>query len=116
MISRSLDDRQRALLDRIHTARPPGRNAEKRFRLFWAQEGRCFWCGEVMTFIYSSGGYIGPEAATLEHLDSRLSPDRGQHPNQRRIVASHMRCNFEYNREDEASVGIAELQRRAGRA
>ncbi len=112
MGTHELDDRQLALLEAIATTKT-SENARKRFYLFQAQKGLCFWCGMPMTIHYLDGGKTPDDAATIEHLDSRLSPERGRHAQTRRLVAAHASCNHDYARACEKAVGIDELRRRA---
>lgn len=65
--------------------------------LMWKlQGGRCFWCG-CRTVLPPKGRSRGRSApdneATTDHLDSRLSPERGKHPGKYRRVMACRRCN-----------------------
>lgn len=56
------------------------------------------------------GGNLPPDAATLDHLDDRWSPERGMHPGERRRVAACRECNE--RRSNERTRGVyAEHQR-----
>lgn len=61
---------------------------------FARQGGKCWWCGKAINIIadLTPGYRIKPDDATLEHLDSRLNPMRGQVEGQRRVVACSQ-CN-----------------------
>jgi len=85
----------------------------KRLRMFIRQGGKCYWCGEKMFFSLGIGGTCHDDEATIEHLDDRYSPERGQHPNEWRVHASHYRCNRAYAQKCTAEVDIEELRRRS---
>jgi len=65
--------------------------------LMWKlQGGRCYWC-DRMTVLPPPGEprrkAIPKNEATIEHLDSRLSPERGRHPGTYRHVLACVECN-----------------------
>lgn len=72
-----------------------------RSRRLWAkfkkQDGRCHWCGEKMiepnSFKPAKG--VSPPAmlCTVDHLDTRISPERGTRQGQIRTVAACYSCN-----------------------
>ena len=83
----------------------PSDKVLKRFRMWWVQDCKCFWCGGIMTFGKYPNGAIPPTEATIEHLDSRLSNTRGAYIRCKgkiiRLVAAHSRCNHEKGLQDE---------------
>ena len=54
-----------------------------------------------------------PRTCTLEHLDDRLSGERGKHNGEYRRVAACEKCNTERGQASERAAGIDELRRRA---
>lgn len=54
-------------------------------------------------------------AATLEHLESRLNPMRGKRQGEFRIVLACLDCNHERNKREEAALGVEELWERSSR-
>lgn len=85
----------------------------KRLRMFLRQGGKCHWCGGRMFFSLGQGGSFHDDEATIEHLDHRYSPERGKHPGEYRLAATHNRCNRDFAKRCEQSVGIDELRRRS---
>lgn len=91
----------------------------QRAALFALQGGRCFWCGASMTLpAYPPLRHRRPPAneATIDHLDSRWSPERGRHNGESRHVLACWDCNGRRNTAEQASIPRAELWRRSGRA
>ena len=91
---------------------------QKRERLFNEQDGRCYWCGRQMrllTFQPKAGQKSPDDMATLEHLDSRLSPSRGMFGHgAKRVVAACYRCNHTRASEEVAGLPEYEKHRRSG--
>lgn len=69
----------------------------KRYRLFTEQGGKCHWCGRQMAIRSIPGGPLPDDTCTIEHLDSRLSGNRGRFAEERIVAACHG-CNSERNR------------------
>lgn len=70
------------------------RKKRQRERLFCEQQGRCYWCGRPMVMpIHEPGKAHPPNAATIEHLFSKLHPDRGKVRGQTHVLAC-WECNF----------------------
>lgn len=61
------------------------------------------------------GGRLPPDAATRDHLDHRLSGERGKHPGQVRSVLACPECNQQRGAEFEASMPIERLRQLSGR-
>ena len=76
----------------------------KRLRLYREQSGRCHWCEQSMLLGRRYNPRYGeeslPKLATFEHLDSKLSLDRGMRPGERRVVLACYRCNHNRGRKD----------------
>lgn len=85
----------------------------KRVWLWHRQRGACYWCHRSIVIINKYLKYPPDNLATFEHLDSRLSPERGRHPGERRVVLACLRCNNERAHAEERALPLAELQRRA---
>jgi hypothetical protein len=96
----------------------------KVLRLFEEQDGRCFWCKKPMVLfqrerLHRKGRKgkvrLPQNLATLEHLDSRLSPERGKHNGERRIVLACAHCNHLRGRMEQATQPKEILWERSGR-
>ena len=87
----------------------------KRAKLFAEQDGRCHWCNQPMlpSWTYRKGVRVPDNLATLEHLDSRLSKERGKHPGERRVVLACNVCNEARNKQEQAQLSIEELHARS---
>lgn len=96
-------------------------NREQRTKL-WRRNPRCYYCGIHTVNINRAGNgkskAFRDDEATLEHLHSRLNPERGQHRGKRTHVIACRKCNLAKAREEAAALGIEELRRRSqsGRA
>ena len=97
-------------------------NAKKKKQLkalYHFQGGICYWCKTGMVppwqHKHKNGEKINPKLCTLDHLDSRLSHQRGNFPSRYRRVAACWRCNHERGRIEQASLPKDELWRRSGR-
>lgn len=96
------------------------KDRKQRERLFREQGGLCYWCKVPM-----SQPSRGPDRhkrknfadneATLDHLDSRLSPTRRQRcDGELRHVVACRRCNEQRGKEEQAALPREELWRRSG--
>jgi hypothetical protein len=74
-------------------------------RWLWTREPHCCYCG-VLTVLPAKYDPDRPfdTMATVEHLDPRLSPERGKHPGKFRKVIACWKCNNERNRAFTASL------------
>lgn len=90
----------------------------QRKRLWQEQDRRCFWCG-TLTVLPPDGApkrFIPQDdTATTDHLDSRLSPERGKHPGELRRVMACYKCNQERCNAEVLASDLAERQRKSGR-
>lgn len=91
------------------------RDKRKKHRLFWEQNGLCYWCKTPMELTFHHARHHRLSHATLEHLDDRFSDERGQNSG-RRVVLACLRCNHTRGIEQQAAQPIEELWRRSGRA
>lgn len=96
--------------DRAHLRR-------QREVLYQLQGGRCYWCGVFMTLpVYppEPGRRPPPNEATIDHLDSRYSPERGRHAGEYRRVAACVDCNGRRAAAEQAALPREEQWRRSG--
>jgi 5-methylcytosine-specific restriction endonuclease McrA len=61
--------------------------------LFKKQGGKCYYCQQPMVPA-TADKYQPDNACTLEHLDDKLSPERGKHKGKERTVAACRKCNL----------------------
>jgi DNA-binding helix-hairpin-helix protein with protein kinase domain len=67
---------------------------QRRDAAFKRQKGRCYYCQcQMIQNGQKAGGGLVSNACTLEHLDDRYSPARGQLAGERRVVAACYACN-----------------------
>lgn len=87
--------------------------------LFIRQGRRCFWCAAEMlppgSHTSKHGQPTPPNLCTLDHLDDRLSVERGRHMGELRRVAACWRCNNLRGTASQAAQPKSELHRRSGR-
>lgn len=79
----------------------------RRSRLFVLQGGRCFWCQCTVVELPPVPRRKHPpqNMATLDHLDSRLSPHRGQwRPGVERTVLACLGCNLRRGAAEESAL------------
>lgn len=88
----------------------------QRDRLLLKQKGRCYYCKQPMLRRWEHRNHVPvpDNLATLEHLDSRWSPERGVHPFKKRHVAACRKCNNDRAIEEGKNAGLEELRRRRG--
>lgn len=80
-------------------------------RRLWNFDKRCHWCKQDTVFIDRSGGQKSkrlPNEATIDHLDPRHSPERGNHEGEYRRVLACNRCNSTRD-----AVQLAEMPRQS---
>lgn len=89
----------------------------RRDRLF-ADDPHCHWC-ECLTRLLDRklrhGEKMPLDLATIDHLDDRLSPERGKHKGEDRTVLACWKCNNDRNREAQAAYPVEMLRERSGR-
>lgn len=72
---------------------------EKRVRLYFEQNGLCYYCKEKMVLReYDSSGRVSGKDATIEHLNMRGTPERrpGKY---KTLVAACYDCNWTKGKE-----------------
>jgi len=69
-------------------------------RLFSLQDGRCCWCNRHMFLTFKETNPQPDDMATLDHLDHKLSEDRGKHAGEVRHVLACRKCNLERGEAD----------------
>lgn len=86
-------------------------NAYERWqrRQLWEMHPNCHWCQKptILPPKYSDQfrqGQVKPNFATVEHLDSRLSHERGKHPGEFRRVIACWKCNNERNDREQRAL------------
>ena len=75
-----------------------GRLGRRRCHAFVAQQGVCFYCGQLMDFGPFVGGAQKPRACTVEHLDDRFDSWRGMKGDFRTVAACY-ECNHKKGME-----------------
>ena len=86
----------------------------RRRQKLWLKNCRCVFCG-TKTILPPPGkprGRVPDNWATIEHLDSRYNPERGNGTGERTVLCC-WRCNNDRNKAEQQRVPIDELQRRA---
>ena len=75
----------------------------QRDRLYERQKGKCCWCGRQMLkrWIQVDGLPVPDDLATLEHLDSKMSPDRGYRQGEIRHAVACRACNLQRGAAEE---------------
>jgi len=92
----------------------PNSNKRRKENLF-REDPHCYWCGiEVINYPLADGERMPDNFATLDHLDTRLSGNRGVIKNQTRTVLACSKCNFDRGVEEVNNTPIEELRRRSG--
>lgn len=89
----------------------------QRVKLFHKQDGKCHWCAAQMVLVKVINPKDldkTPRLCTLDHVDSRWSPERGKHNGERRHVAACIECNKRRNDEDHAAAPRELLWARSG--
>lgn len=80
------------------------RQRQQKRGLYRRQKGLCYYCQRFMRLMKWGREYgaCPHDLATIEHLDSRYSPERGQHAGEFRKVLACWKCNNDKNREEQA--------------
>ena len=85
---------------------------ERRRKLFEEQEGKCYYCGNLMILaeVVNGGPPIAPNMVTLEHFDDRYSELRGtfQEP---RTAAVCWQCNNDSNKIRQFMLPVEDLKK-----
>lgn len=85
---------------------PDARKLQTLRRQLWEASPLCHWCGSVTTWEAPHDGRLTEAAATVDHLFSRLHPQRKvRAPGANAVVLACMRCNRERNRVETKTLG-----------
>jgi len=89
-------------------------NRSTKEKLF-KEDNRCHWCRKPTVLTNLSRSSIPSNAATVDHLISRLSPHRWvrKKPNQRRKVLACCRCNTNRSIQETLCLSRAEILKRS---
>lgn len=81
----------------------------------WTEDAHCRQCGQpTILFEQKNHQTVPPNAATIEHVFSRLHPlRRHQTPDVKRRTLLCQKCNQENSEKEQKALGIEELRRRA---
>lgn len=99
-----------------------GRNRRRLIKL-WLKNCECHWCKRPTVLCLPPPGVVGgmrhapdfPARATIDHVHSRLSAERGKCDDVNTVLACFV-CNQRRGREEEAALPVEELHRRSGRS
>jgi len=87
-------------------------NAKQTRRLLFDRDPHCHWCGVETIWREGPADHREPRRATLDHLDHKFSPYRGNQPRgMRRRVLACWKCNNERGASDVAA-NLDEQRRR----
>ena len=92
----------------------------QRAYLWFRQRGLCHWCKKPTLLVagmqetdYLKHRDAPKNLATIDHLDSRLNPERGKKAGELRKVVACWQCNNDRGIKEEKALGIEEIRRRA---
>ena len=90
---------------------------QKRLRNLWQRNPHCAWCGCKTRLIHQKGGALPGDAATLDHIRSKLDPLRRAggrigKPWEENVLACYG-CNHERGRQEYLALPIEEQRRRS---
>ncbi len=98
-----------------------GRADQKLRRRRWEKDHHCYWCGVPTVWFDKDGGRQPANAATLDHIRSRYTPQRAQQSNGRWrrgiIVLACYQCNQDRCQQEQAFLSrekIGLLQKQSG--
>jgi hypothetical protein len=86
---------------------------KQRKRLWEKQRGKCYWCEQKTRLLYITDGKVPKDAATIDHLDSRLNANRGNFNGFLRHVMACWKCNNDRANAEVAALPLSELQSRS---
>lgn len=87
----------------------------RRLKLWQEQNGLCYWCRQptVITKNGQKKGMYPLNMATIDHLRSRLHPDRREPARgQQRLVMACLACNQGRGHQEVAALPIEDLRAR----
>ena len=86
----------------------------KRRKIAERQGWRCYWCGQpVIDWVARRRVPTPDNAATIDHLHSRLSPERGKHHGEYTLVVACNACNNRRGEEEQRALGIEAIRERS---
>ena len=91
------------------------RRLRERLRKLWDENPHCHWCNRATILcLVPPGAYCRPfhNRATIDHLNSRLSENRGKEEGTQTVL-SCWKCNNERSKEEQSKLPIEELRRRS---
>jgi hypothetical protein len=69
----------------------------------------------MLLFLEHADGVRPPDnLATYEHLDSKLSPERGKHPGKQRVVLACWSCNNQRSIDEQREIARNERWQKSG--
>jgi hypothetical protein len=81
----------------------------------FAANPHCFWCGKLMRLVeLPRGGPMPSDAATIDHLYSRLHPRRLMFSGEPRRVLACSKCNNDRSREETKIIYLKQQQKQSG--
>jgi hypothetical protein len=92
----------------------------KRRNKLFQEDPHCHWCGRELILPeeckQDKQNWQPDNMATIDHLRSRFSINRQEpnHTKETRLVLACYRCNEVRNDQEQATISIEELHRRAG--
>tara|TARA_Y100000310_G_scaffold339480_1_gene432252 strand:- start:1650 stop:2210 length:561 start_codon:yes stop_codon:yes gene_type:complete len=103
-----------------------GRCDKRRMQIFrfWTESPNCHWCGQPTLLIFRGAYFAAGEnflpfrdnEATIDHLNSKLSSERGQYNDgKRRRVLSCKKCNHNRSVQEHIDTPIEELRERCSK-
>lgn len=92
-----------------------GKHSRRKYQL-WLRDPRCYWCGKVTVILDLAKIKKPPlNLATLDHLRSRLSNERGSDYRVSTVLAC-LECNQNRAKvEEKQTLSIGQIRQRAGR-
>ena len=85
----------------------------------WRRDPRCYYCRQPTVLVCAirwvcrngrwqavRGGSLPPDAATIEHLDSRLNPHRGNRRRRNRLVLACNQCNHRAGEHEDQAMTL----------
>lgn len=84
----------------------------KRRRALFNKDPHCHWCGIEVVWYDKDGGTMPENGATIDHLRSRLNPERRRKADGEQTVLACSKCNQQRNRQEELALSPEELRAR----
>ncbi len=91
-----------------------GRALRRQRRKWFAEKPFCHWCGKRLRLVeLPNGGAMPEDAATIDHLYSRLHPQRHLSGGRRRVLACS-KCKHDRGHEETKIVYLKQQQKQSG--